>query len=771
MLSSVGNMAIENGERANMFRGSWGGVWLPERMENGGMETVSIDDFLSQISGLNSIGYIQIKLSEAFIYSPVHTAPHSVLESLWEGDVDANGDPINLIVPRTSSGVDPFLNWITAIRAAGLKNQVYVNSSNMLERVGFTNPATFPDVTARWKAYCDTNPTVQSFINSHPYINAGDPENRKYMFCYAEFILKEYAIRYGDLIDSWIFDSADFMVYAGDDANSGVAADQRVYEAFADAVHAGNPYAPVAFNNGPNREDDIDNPFSAATRSDDYMFGHPYNGGNSIGNTSNGVYDLHLALLDWIYDRSGNVHVSDGRPWAFDNRVVGHFYPPMSTTSWNSGITPALSDADFNLWNEIAITGGGSISWGLPLNRSNVSNNSGPILTVRDWGYDQLVGMDAHMSNFMAGLFAMKQDIGSPAFSGSASYTRSNGRYIVRGGGTDIYGTSDNFYFPSKHHAGDGEIIARINSVQNTDAWAKAGVMFRESTAPGAVNVLVAMRPDKKVTMQYRTATNGSTVTLGTFGNTTDAKWVKLVRDGSLFTGYYSSDGEAWTKINEVTLGNMPNMPQVGLAVTSHNDAARCRAAFYDVSISNMKLGFFTSAADVGSTGVTGGFSHESGDYVLDGSGSDIWGSSDAFFFASQVRSGDFSITARVADVENTNTWAKSGIMVRHSLDANAKHAMVLVRPNRKVAMQWRSLTGDASSSSSSVGNTSSAKWIRLQRVGDVFTGSYSTDGNNWTTISTQTVNMVAEVEVGLMNCSHNNSTLCTSKFTDVTIE
>lgn len=585
--STSSSHAIQDGERANWLRGAWGGVWLPEQMYNGAVESVSIDSFLDQIAGLNTIGHIQLKLTEAFIYSPVHTAPHTILESLWEGDTDANGDPINLIVPRASSGVDPFQDWLTAIQADGLKTQVYVNSSNMLERVGYTNPDTFPDITARWKAYCDTNATVQSFINNHPYINAGDPEDRKYMFCYAEFILKEYSLRYGDLIDGWIFDSADFMVYAGDDANSGVAAQQRVYQAFSDAARAGNPHAPVAFNNGPNREDDIDNPFAAAKRSEDYAFGHPYNGGRTIGNTSNGVYDLHLALLNWIKDRSGNIHTNDGRPWAFDNRVVGHFYPPMSTRAWNSGTTAALSNDDFNLWNEIAITGGGSISWGLPLERANASNRLGAIVTVRDWGFEQLQAMDTHMSNYMAGLFSMKQDVGSPAYSGSAGFTRSNGQYIVRGGGTDIYGTSDNFYFPSKYHAGDGEIIARVNSVQNTNTWAKAGVMFRASTASGAVNVLVAARPDKKVTMQYRNATNGSTTYLGTFGNTTDVKWVKLVRDGSSFTGYYSSNGQTWTMIDQVTLSNMPGFAQIGLAVTSHNDATRCRAAFYNVSISN----------------------------------------------------------------------------------------------------------------------------------------------------------------------------------------
>eukprot|EP00903_Cladosiphon_okamuranus_P004022 g4020.t1 len=775
LTSSVGCLAVELGERANWLRGAWGGAWTPSNMENGRVETVSIDDFITQISGLNTIGYIQVKLSGSYIYSPVHHAPHALLESLWEGDTDANGDPINLVVPRASSGVDPFLNWLTAIRAAGLKTQVYVNSSNMLERSDtISNPASIPEITARWKAFCDTDPDAVSFVNNHPYLAAGDPENRKYMFCYAEFVLKEYAMRYGDLIDGWIFDSADFMVHAGDSATSGDEDDQRVFEAFADAVHAGNPYAAVAFNNGPNRETGAGNgvisPFTPATHHDDYMFGHPYNGGKNLGRVDNGNYARNFSIVEWIEAKSGNVH-KDYSPWTFDDKVVGHFYPPMSTTSWAGGSTPALANADFNLWNEVAINGGGSITWGLPLDRANASNPAGPIVTVKDWAYSQLTEMDTYMSSRMSGLFGMLSDIGSPGQAGTANYTRSNGRYIVRGGGSDIYGWNDSFYFPSKYHAGNGEIVARVNSVQDTNTWAKAGVMFRGSSATNSANVMVAVRPDRLVTMQYRSNTNGKTVSLGTFGNTTDAKWVKLVRDGSLFTGYYSTDGEAWTKIQEVTIAAIGDTALVGLPVTSHNDSTRCRVAFYNVSISSRPMGYFTSAVNIGDPALAGGLGHGDNAYVLDGTGSDITGTADQFFFASQLRGGNQTITARVLGVENTNSWAKGGIMIRESLDADAKHVMVAVRPNKKVYLLYRNSTGGVSVSSSVVGDTVNPKWIRLVRSGNVFTGSYSIDGSNWTTVATQTVNMDADVEVGLATTSRNVSKMCTATFDQVMVE
>ena len=55
--------------------------------------------------------------------------------------------------------------------------------------------------------------------------------NRKYVFCYAEFVLKDYAIRYGKYATSWTFDSAKHMVANGDEDDSGILEEQRLYQA------------------------------------------------------------------------------------------------------------------------------------------------------------------------------------------------------------------------------------------------------------------------------------------------------------------------------------------------------------------------------------------------------------------------------------------------------------------------------------------------------------------------------------------------------------
>ena len=464
------------GDRADWLRGTWGITWTPSNYENGAVEGVSIDPYIEQMSELKTISHIQVKLGSSYIFSPVFAAPHQILESFWHDDGidrDADGNPIkNLLVPRwvdnDNDGLpdeDPFLNWLQAIKAAGLKTQVYVNSSNMLQRhTGDTatypdgrlpNPASIGDATQRWKEYCDAN--LGAFIASRDYhtgtynettglyenAEAEYPE-RKYLFCFAEVILKEYALRYGDLIDSWVFDSGEFLAGHGDNARNGILEDQRIYEAFGRAVRAGNPNTAVSFNNGPNRDESgaangTVTPFSQAVHFDDYMFGHPYNGGRSIGNGKNGDYPTNygrnFSHMQWMQATAGNVQTTRDLTapeaddtWDWDDQVVGHFYPPMSTTSWQGGATPALLDEDFALWNEVAVLNGGSISWGVAFRRADLSNAFGGLMTASEWALSQLKFSDDHIctlpnsDNPGAPMWARSDTVLAPAVAGQAFY-------------------------------------------------------------------------------------------------------------------------------------------------------------------------------------------------------------------------------------------------------------------------------------------------------------------------------------------------------------
>jgi hypothetical protein len=116
--------------------------------------------------------------------------------------------------------------------------------------------------------------------------------------------------------------------------------------------------------------------------------------------------------------------------------------------------------------------------------------------------------------------------VGSPALTGPVY--DSSGTFTVNGGGSDIWGTSDDFQFAYQTLNGDGSIIARVATQQDTNAWAKAGVMIRETTAAGAANAFMAITPGNGTTFQARTTTGASTTSSHTGGRIAPY-WVQLV--------------------------------------------------------------------------------------------------------------------------------------------------------------------------------------------------------------------------------------------------
>ena len=173
------------------------------------------------------------------------------------------------------------------------------------------------------------------------------------------------------------------------------------------------------------------------------------------------------------------------------------------------------------------------------------------------------------------------RDIGSTGIAGSATYL--NGSFTINGSGADIWGTADAFHFVYQPLSGNGEIIARVVSVGNTDPWAKAGVMIRDTINSNAKHAMMVVTPGNGVSFQRRTTTGGSS-TDTTSGGKTAPYWVRLVRSGSTITAYYSSNGTSWTQIGSASI-SLSTTAQWGLAVTAHNNSALCTAVIDNVSV------------------------------------------------------------------------------------------------------------------------------------------------------------------------------------------
>ena len=73
------------------------------------------------------------------------------------------------------------------------------------------------------------------------------------------------------------------------------------------------------------------------------------------------------------------------------------------------------------------------------------------------------------------------------------------------------------------------------------------------------------------------------------------------------------------------------------------------------------------------------------------------------------------------------------------------------------VHMQWGFKSDKNTTSPTALaGYNSPNQWLKLQRVGNSFTSSYSTDGHSWTVLATTSVAISASATVGLFVVSHD---------------
>jgi len=174
-------------------------------------------------------------------------------------------------------------------------------------------------------------------------------------------------------------------------------------------------------------------------------------------------------------------------------------------------------------------------------------------------------------------------DIGATGATGNATFA--NGTFTVTGAGADVWGTADALHYAYVPLTGDGTIVARVASIQNVNAWTKAGVMIRNSLSPSAAQgfMLVAASATKGVPFQRRKVDGGSSVsTAGSFS--TAPRWVKLVRTGNTITGYESANGTSWTLVGSDTF-TMGTTVFIGLGVSSHVAGTTATATFDNVII------------------------------------------------------------------------------------------------------------------------------------------------------------------------------------------
>lgn len=172
------------------------------------------------------------------------------------------------------------------------------------------------------------------------------------------------------------------------------------------------------------------------------------------------------------------------------------------------------------------------------------------------------------------------------------------------------------------------------------------------------------------------------------------------------------------------------------------------------------------TAQDIGSGISTAGQTvYAEGVYTLGVNSGDIWGNADSFHFNWVEMTGDGELIARVNFNGSVNQWAKVGVMMRASLDANAVNAFALLSGNNGNRFQLRSTAG----SSTSGHGSGTRSWVRLVRAGNVFSAFASDDGLDWVQLhQNETLDMPETVYAGLALSSHGSGGFAEAEFRDV---
>ena len=179
------------------------------------------------------------------------------------------------------------------------------------------------------------------------------------------------------------------------------------------------------------------------------------------------------------------------------------------------------------------------------------------------------------------------------------------GTYTINASGADIWGTADEFHFAYKEiTSGTATIIARVDSLENTDPYSKAGVMIRDTLEPGAKNAGIFVTPQNGTRFQRRINIDGNYETSLFINDVNDPNWapnwVRIERtSGGIVRAFYSENGSDWESFS-LQVVSMTYPIYIGLAVTSHNADEVCEAVLSHVTVTGTGSNQSWQAQDIG---------------------------------------------------------------------------------------------------------------------------------------------------------------------------
>lgn len=181
-------------------------------------------------------------------------------------------------------------------------------------------------------------------------------------------------------------------------------------------------------------------------------------------------------------------------------------------------------------------------------------------------------------------------------------------------------------------------------------------------------------------------------------------------------------------------------------------------------------IGSFTALTDIGSPAIAGSASYNepAQDYLLEGSGENIWFGKDSFSFLWKKMEGDYIIQAKLEFLgEGNHLHRKAGLMIREDLAEDAVHISCVIHGDGLTALQFRKEKG---------GDMEELKFelqgpdiLQLEKKGSTFTMSVAHEGEIY---QSQSIDLEIKKAryCGLFICSHDDQFSETARFSNVRV-
>lgn len=182
-------------------------------------------------------------------------------------------------------------------------------------------------------------------------------------------------------------------------------------------------------------------------------------------------------------------------------------------------------------------------------------------------------------ATFVASLY-VSADIGDPASAGTLTPVADG--YDLTSGGAGLGGGSDQFTFGYRSLTNDFDVAVRVDALEFSGAWARAGLMARDGVGADAPFAGSFATPGPAGCHFMSRASDGADAAMaGSFPVSYPDTWLRLRRTGNVFDGFASLDGQTWECLGSATIAMSPDV-LVGFVLTAGSADRTTSARFRD---------------------------------------------------------------------------------------------------------------------------------------------------------------------------------------------